>query len=186
MNDSSPSDAVVRALKRLTVAIWVLIAITTLELLFGLFVTLFPAAVARHFAAQSSDFSSAPPIDQNRDFYNWPLEKQIGAASVIAVGKMKLEDNIYKCIIAEILKQSPNTTFYYKVGDEYRQGNHAAKPGNDYGDGQLLFFVGSPAEFRYSVSFSGDRVTALGDMPLDVLRQMIHKQNASEPKTPHG
>jgi hypothetical protein len=36
-----------------------------------------------------------------------------------------------------------------------------------------MFFVGSPAEFRFSTSFNGDRLSGLGEMPIEMLRGKI-------------
>ena len=106
-------------------------------------------------------------------FYDFPIEKQIEAASVIAIARYEKEGEKLKCVISEILKHSPNTTFYFKVGDEYPQCSRYPKANESYGDGQLMFFVGSPAEFRYSTSFFGDRLSGLGEMPIELLRGKI-------------
>ena len=46
----------------------------------------------------------------------------------------------------------------------------------DRGDGQLMFFVGSPASFRFSTSFYGERLAGLGAMPIDLRRRQIGEQ----------
>jgi hypothetical protein len=107
------------------------------------------------------------------DFYALPLEKQIAAASVIAIAKYEKDGDRTKCVISEVLKLAPGTKFHYNVGDEFRQCSHYSRAGEDRGDGQLMFFVGSPATFRYSSSFRGDRLSGLGDMPFDMLRKQI-------------
>jgi len=107
------------------------------------------------------------------DFHVMPLEKKIEAASVIAIAKYETVGERNKCVLSEILKQTPGTKFYYKVGDELQHCSHDIKPNQTRGDGQVVFFVGSPADFRFSTSIYGDRVGGLGNMPVDLLRKQI-------------
>ena len=78
-------------------------------------------------------------------------------------------------VVSEILKQAPDTTFYYKVGDEFRPGNQRVSGNADYGDGQVLFFTGSPATLESAVAYRGDRITAMGDMRISDLREFVQK-----------
>jgi hypothetical protein len=94
---------------------------------------------------------------------------------VIALATHRIEKDQVKTVIAEILKQTPGTTFYYKIGDEWRT-HQPLRPNTSYGEGQVMFFVGSPAQFRFSTSYHDGRITGLGDMPLDVLRKKIGEQ----------
>ncbi len=80
---------------------------------------------------------------------------------------------MFTSVISEILKQAPNTAFYYKVGDEFRAGNQQIRENTDYGDGEILFFVGSPAEHCESIPYSGDRLRWMGEIPVSQLRQII-------------
>ena len=172
MPETPPPEGITRSLKRLTVAVWILAVVILLNLIVSLFAALFPRAIMKRLTSLSPEFR----ISDDRSyegFHDWPLEKQIAGATVIAVCQSKEEDGWVKCIISEILKQAPNTVFHYKVGDEYRHGGHAVTPGADYGDGQIIFFTGSPATFRYSTSFAHGRARGLGDMPLEKLKEMI-------------
>jgi hypothetical protein len=164
-----------RKLDRLTTAVWVLVAISALHLVVTLY-GLWP------YITQTSRASTAyaPPqvsesIDRYANFHEWPVEKQIQAASVIALAKHTVEKDQVKTVVAEILKQTPGTTFYYKIGDEW--GTHQPlRPNTSYGEGQVMFFVGSPAQFRFSTSYHRGRITGLGDMPLDLFRKKIREQ----------
>lgn len=109
-----------------------------------------------------------------------PLEKQIEAASVIAIARYERDGDRNKCVLSEILKQAPGTKFHFQLGDELRQCSHHTKPNESRGDGQLMFFVGSPANFRFSTSFYGERLTGLGDMPINLLRKQISEQRPSK------
>lgn len=109
-------------------------------------------------------------------FYQWPLEKQIQKASVIAVATWQQADGILKCVISEILKQASNTTFHFKIGDEFPRGNQRVQDGTSYGDGQIIFFTGSPPMFRYATTYSSNRIIGMGDMPITELRSLIQQQ----------
>ena len=39
------------------------------------------------------------------------------------------------------------------------------------GDGEVVFFTGSPAMMQLAMSYSEDRIRGLGDMPLALLRE---------------
>ena len=66
----------------------------------------------------STSTSVLQPMTPN--FHELPLEEQIKHASVIALAQYEPSpDGRQRAIIKEILKQTPGTTFYYKVGDEY-------------------------------------------------------------------
>jgi hypothetical protein len=163
-------QAVVAALRRLTLAVWVLVAVVVLSSAASLFMR--PSVIVPPAARPEIPRGVAPPGYEHQSFHDNPLDKQIQAASVIAVAKYEKEGDRLKCMIGEILKQAPDTEFYYKVGDEYEMCGRVPKGTESYGDGQVMFFVGNPAEFRYSTSYSGNRM-GRGDIPLDVLRQKI-------------
>lgn len=174
--DSTAENPTTRAIKRLTVAVWVLAAVTaanTLLVLSSRFAPTLPDTRVLNAIPESSSFSLP---DAYNGFHEWPIEKQIQSATVIAIAKWQRKDRTLKCVLSEILKQTSNTTFYYKVGDEYTPGNHAVREDTHYGDGQILFFTGAPATFRLSTSYTDDRIGGMGDMPINELRATIQKQ----------
>jgi hypothetical protein len=160
-----------RKLDRLTTAVWVLVALSALNLSTTLY-SLWPYLTHTSGPATAEALES---IERYANFHDWPVDKQIQAASVIALGTHRIEKDQVKTVIAEILKQTPGTTFYYKIGDEWRT-HQPLRPNASYGEGQVMFFVGSPAQFRFSTSYHDGRITGLGDMPLDVLRKKIGEQ----------
>jgi hypothetical protein len=176
MTDQASSDQLIRSIKRLTVAVWILSALITINLTHYLIETVIFWIPEKRSAATFSPpqiSTSTPYVDSYSGFNDWPLEKQIKASSVIALARYKSEDGRLKCIITDILKQDPSSTFYYKVGDEYTELSQTPEPNTQYGDGEIMFFTGSPASFRFSTSFSGDRAMGLGDMPISVLKETI-------------
>jgi hypothetical protein len=48
----------------------------------------------------------------------------------------------------------------------------------NYGDGVVIFFTGSPASMSMSMSFSGDRIHGLGDIPLQLFKQKCEEPSA--------
>lgn len=112
-------------------------------------------------------------------FYELPIEEQIKQASVIGLARFETSpDGKRKAIFREFLKKEPNTTIYYTIGDEYPTASFYPKEGTNYGDGVIVFFVGSPANMKLSISYTGDRIHGLGDIPLELFRKKCEKPNA--------
>ncbi len=180
MTEPNPTDSGAPPIRRLTIAVWVLSVLTIVNIGISLFGALFPPAVARRIRISLPEgpvtSSTTTYEDQYVGFHEWPLERQIQKASVIAIARYEKDNGRLKCVISEILKQAPDTKFYYKVGDEYRPSSVYPRDNASYGDGQIIFFTGSPAFMRYSCSFEGDRIGGLGDMPIDVLRETVRKE----------
>lgn len=136
-----------------------------------------PAFFAHRFAMSlPSDLSDSISIGEFNDFHDWPIEKQIRTASVIAVSTYERDNGKLKSVVSSILKRAPNTDFHYKVGDEFFPGSRYARENTVYGDGEVMFFTGSPAQFCYSASYSEGRVGGLGDIPFEDLLALIAAQ----------
>jgi hypothetical protein len=72
----------------------------------------------------------------------------------------------------------PGTTFYYEIGDEFPGSSFYPEGRTNYGDGLVIFFTGSPAMMRLSMTYSGDRIRSLGDLPLKLLREKCKEADA--------
>jgi len=151
---SPPASDAQRKIKRLSAAVWILAILLCATLLVS-FVVLRSLSVVR------SEFDRLSP------------EQRVQFASVIALAKWQRSGSTLKCVISEIVKQTPNTVFYYKVGDEFRAGNQRATENADFGDGEILFFTGSPARLELITAYRDDRITGLGDMPISTLREIV-------------
>ena len=116
MTNEAVTDRATRKIKRLSVAVWILAI-----LLCGTLLVSF--VVFRTVSTAMSEFSHLSP------------EKQVQSSTVIALATYEKSDSTLKCVISEILKHTPDTAFYYKVGDEFRPGSHRTSEGTDYGDG---------------------------------------------------
>ena len=116
--------------------------------------------------------------DSGPPFRELSVEDQIKSASVIALARYEpASDGRKKAVIKEILKKAPGTEFFYAVGDEYPSGSYYPVEGSSRGDGLVIFFRGSPAMMRMSMSYTGDRIHSLGDIPLELFRNKC-KDNA--------
>ena len=154
MTSSSTLDPMQRKMNRLSIAVWILAILLCVTLLVS-FVLVYSLSITR------GEFDRLSP------------EQRVQAATVIALAKYQRSGSTLRCVISEILKQTPDTKFYYKVGDEFRAGNQRATENADFGDGEILFFTGSPARLELITAYRGDRITGLGDMPISTLREII-------------
>jgi hypothetical protein len=154
MTNPLTPEATQQKIKRLSVTVWVLGMLLAVTLLVSF-------VLVRSLSVIGSDFDRLPP------------EQRVRTASVIALAKWERSGSTLRCVISEILKRAPDTAFYYKVGDEFRPGNQRATENTDFGDGEILFFTGSPARLELITAYRGDRITGLGDMPLSTLREII-------------
>lgn len=110
--------------------------------------------------------------EMKQPFHELGLDEQIERASVIALAKYeRAADGKMKAIIKEFLKKAPDTTIYYDIGDEYPSASYYPKEGRGYGDGLVIFFTGSPAMMKMSMTYAGDRIHSLGDLPVELLRE---------------
>ncbi len=102
------------------------------------------------------------------------LEEQIKNSSVIVLAKYEPStDGRMKAILKEFLKKESGVTVHYKIGDEYSPSSYYPNPKGRifHGDGVVIFFTGSPAVMKMSMTYSGNRIDALGDMPLELLKK---------------
>lgn len=117
--------------------------------------------------------------DRALPFHELELEEQIREASVVALARYEPStDGKVKAIIREFLKKDPDTIFYYDIGDEYESSSYYPKSNTSYGNGIIIFFTGSPATMRMSMTYSGDRIRGLGDLPVELLRKKCKEAGA--------
>ena len=146
---------------------------------------LLPHAATSHMSPPVASLTTTHEGDGERGeppaefFHELPIEEQIKAASVIALASYEpAEDGRMKAVLKEFLKKDQDVTLYYELGDEYPPSSYYPKPNTRYGDGIVIFFEGSPAMMRRSMSYSGDRIMSLGDMPMKLLRNKCSKDSA--------
>lgn len=123
-------------------------------------------------ATESASINSSPV----KQFHELELDEQIKLSSVIALAEyVPAKDGKMKAIITELLKNEPGTNVYYNVGDEYTHSSYYPTENTNRGDGMVIFFIGSPAQMRMSMTYRGDRIMGLGDMPIKLLKQKCGK-----------
>lgn len=119
------------------------------------------------------------PQQPTPQFYELSIEEQIKQASVIGLARFEpSSDGQKKAIFREFLKREPNTTFYYNIGDEYPSASYYPKEGIGHGDGVIVFFEGSPASMKVSMTYTGNRIHSLGDIPIELFKKKCEKPDA--------
>lgn len=121
-----------------------------------------------HLTGASEIQSDGPSFDRLTP------EEQIKRATAILVTKHEVTNGKPKAVVVEILKQPPDGSLGYAVGDEVpllssRYGVDTAT----YGDGDVVFFAGSSNDMRESVSYRNGRIGGFGEMPLTTLRELV-------------
>jgi hypothetical protein len=139
--------------------------------------SLLPVALAKRISDSLPNVTSSLDYsfkDEFEGFHDWPIEKKIQSASVIAITTYKKEeDGRLKSIITSIPKQPEGGTFNYKIGDEYVPGGRYPRANTQYGDGDVIFFTGSPPMMRLSYSYAEGRIGGMGELPVEKLNELI-------------
>lgn len=109
-------------------------------------------------------------------FSDLTLEAKIEKSSVIALIRYEpsLDGKSMRAIFEELLKKEPDTTFPYEVGDEFPRGSFYPEGEANHKEGMVVFFTGSPAAFRMSTTYSGDRIVGLENIPLELFRKKLN------------
>lgn len=119
------------------------------------------------------EFEARAAIDEpQRPFHDLPPREMIERASAILLVEHQEDGDKVKAVVTEVLKRTADTTLYYEVGDEFHNLSRAVRADHAYGEGSVVFLVGSPASMRTAYSFSGERLLGLGGMSLDELRAL--------------
>jgi hypothetical protein len=125
------------------------------------------------------DGSGKTEKTNEKPFHELAPEEQIKQANFIALAKYEKSPNgKMRAIIKEFLKKDANTPIYYKIGDEYPGSSFYPEKNTSYGDGVVIFFTGSPATMKMSMTYSGNRISSLGDMPMELFLKKCKEPNA--------
>ena len=129
-------------------------------------------------ADKSSSTSAAEDrVRSGKPFHELGIDEQIKQASAIAIARFEhAADGENKAIIREFLKKDPGVEIYYAVGDEYQAASMYPREHTRIGDGVVIFFEGSPAQMVLLMSYYGDRIAGLGDIPIELFRDKCRKQ----------
>jgi hypothetical protein len=177
-----------RAVRRQVIALWSLIVILVLAygapwVMFFVRSIQFPDTTG----IPAAEAESAEPIQMeerwDNDFHARPPEEKIKRASAILLTRLEKDGDRHREIVAEILKRKPGVRLYYKVGDEYEMLSHAPTPEctGCEGQGSIVFMIGNPATMVSSVTYDGDRLRSMGDIPLDEIRRLAAESVPEQP-----
>jgi len=105
-------------------------------------------------------------------FIDLPVDEQIKVSSVIMLVKfIPSRVGKTKAVITEFIKKDQDIEFYYDIGNEHPPSSFYPNKDYQYGDGRIVFFTGSPPIMTLSTTYFGDRITSLGDMPIQLFRE---------------
>src|SRR5437870_168899 len=106
-------------MKKVLVPLWALVGIALVMLGVLLYGEIRTSFVYSSLLRMISKEVAVHEPEDIRNFAKWPVERQVGSATLILRTDWKLEDGIYKCIIAEVIKRAGNGDGPYRVGEEY-------------------------------------------------------------------
>ena len=182
------ADPIVRAIRGLTVAVWVLCGLIFVQLAYYAFSYASSWRWMRQAAggirSETKSTTSYEPSaagmrrDSGADFHDLPPEQKVARASAILLVSYQKDGDRYKAVVAEVLKRNPGVELHYGVGDEMVMYSYYPNDDSSRGEGQVVFMLGSPAEMRSSYSFDHGRIGGMGDMPIEKLREMVKKGKA--------
>jgi hypothetical protein len=191
MDESPKVDSLAKAVRTLAIAVGCL-AVGVLALFalyaFSLFKSraFFRGATTSVSSSRTTHPARSPggQIDE-KPFHTLPPEEKIKRSTAILLTKHQKDGGGLKAVVSEILKR-PDAGLNYSVGDEFVDLSRYEGGEADYGDGDVVFFGDATGDARESMPYRNGRITALGDMPLDVLKAMIRgeKGAVSPPAVP--
>lgn len=168
----------VRTVRRQTMAIWSLVVVLLLAV--GMpWLTWYlqgwrePDPDGSAFLGDEGAYARPEEAFDN-DFHARPAEEKVRRATAILLTRVETSGAEPREVVAEIVKQKPGVRLYYRVGDEFERPSHLTSGAcQDCGDrGRVVFMLGNSATMAYAVTFRGDRLAALGSLPLAELRRL--------------
>jgi alkanesulfonate monooxygenase SsuD/methylene tetrahydromethanopterin reductase-like flavin-dependent oxidoreductase (luciferase family) len=186
--EPSKPDALVAAVRKLTVAVW------AVAVAFFLVVCLYALSyfqMTRRFMQAAHSSAAASPAEptsrvtsfsmvrpdtfEGKKFGDLPVEKKITYASVIVLTRHERRAQQNRELITEIVKLKPGTELHYKVGDELgelsKEGDVASS-----GNGNIVFMTGSPAKAAEAMPYDVARLQAVGGLRISDLRDQVKRE----------
>ena len=115
----------------------------------------------------------------------WSLrtfEERVRQGSVVLLVEHHIQDGTVHAIVKEQLKRRAGTAFNFVPGSQFGPLTRKAETGTRYGDGALVLLVGSPAEFRESISIHDGTLSiespasgGFKDLPLSEVRRIVQR-----------
>ena len=118
----------------------------------------------------SKDLENSPSNNFEILWHNLTDDQKISESTVLAVARYSdAEDGSKIATIVEIYKDNPDIHFDYKVGENYQSLKYHPKSEFHKRTGVVIFFAGSPPQYRHALYLYNDRVSGFGEMPLNIL-----------------
>jgi hypothetical protein len=114
----------------------------------------------------------APAQPVEVPFFKLSLDEKIKRSSII----LRTEYIGGEEILVEVFKRDAGTEFYFDIGDEYDPFEGFRDSTVDYGEGNIAFLTGSPANLKMSMAYSDNQVPDQDNVTLDIIRQKCGKQ----------
>jgi hypothetical protein len=175
-----------KAVRALTIAVWCVCAIWLFQV--GFYVVTYVKS-SRLLKEAVQKGTEATPLsikemqhnpaenEKGPPFEELKPEDMISRSTVILLTTFQKDNDRFKAVIAEIIKQPLNTQNVYRVGDEYPPLSYYQGSSSAYGTGDVVFLTGSPPEMRFSCSYAEGKIGGLGGMPLSKFREMVKASN---------
>ncbi len=171
METTPQMEQIAKGIRGLTVAVWCLVAINVFQVAAWVVPMFAPNFYMRHIAPSTPD----APRESSESWRGLSFEDKVNRSSIVLITEYKREAGKLRAIIKEELKHKPGATYHYAVGDEYLPLSVVPKENTYYGEGSLVLLQGSPATNRESFAIYNGSISALGDMPLSKVRQIVAK-----------
>jgi hypothetical protein len=116
----------------------------------------------------------ATSLPHNLNYSGLNTEEKIKVSSAIALGTYRRTNGGgNKIIIQEYLKKDPAGQLTYAVGEEVSDAISQRAASDDFGDGVVIFFVGSPTQTKMTATYVNGVIAALDNISIDDFRQRI-------------
>lgn len=182
MTEEQKPDALAKAIRLLTIAVWCLCAAVVAQV--GL--SAWGWATSMRWSRQMSSTTTTSETSKRlKEFesssFKWeslhdlPADQMVAKASVILLTSYEDVGDRYKAVVAEILKRDPGVELSYSVGTEFPHLSFAKERGQTCGEGNVVFLTGNPATMNTSYGFTNGRIGGLGDISITTLREMVKK-----------
>jgi hypothetical protein len=169
------SEKLAKSVRGLVLSVWALVFVTAATTLWSVVTVYLFAPSASNTTGQFPSMNSTASIAtiESSRFHELPIEDKLKKSSAIVVARHEKRDQKLIVRVSEILCQRDGVRLGYKVGDMMRDSGRAIEGDTDYGDGQVVFFSGKEADFRFSTTFRNDRLYTGGQMSLADFRALI-------------
>lgn len=157
-------------MKKILMPLWLLVIVAAVSLGWLIFRDISMFVQLRSYLGFVRAQSEASVIPS---FADWPLEKQLANATVVARADRRLVNGVQQAVISEVLKVKPGTEFKYKIGDHFAPADQRAQRDTEYGEGVLLMFTGQHATLQFMVAIYDGQLATGNEVSLADIRKLL-------------